>query len=72
MPTEPHRLSAAARGVAVYLDAELSPFIQDPLVRDRISDRWAKELDDQGLLADIRPRRRRAPWAKVMLRLFSR
>ncbi len=78
MPTDPHRLSPAARGVAVYLDEELTAFIQDQVVRDRIVDRWARELDEAGLLAGPghrrlgRTRRRRKPWTRVVLRLFSR
>lgn len=58
MPTKPHRLSAAARAVAVYLDEELAGFIQDPVVRERIVDRWAEHLDRNGLLADLEPTRR--------------
>lgn len=57
MPTSPHRLSPAARAVAVYLDDELTGFIQDPVVRDRIVDRWAQHLDHSGLLADLSPTR---------------
>jgi hypothetical protein len=84
MPTEPHRLSPAARGVAVYLGDELTAFIRDPLVRDRIADRWAQELDEAGLLADLQPaeamaggglggaRGSRRPWKRTILRMFSR
>lgn len=84
MPTEPHRLSPAARSVAVYLDDELTRFIQDPLVRDRITDRWAQHLDEAGLLADLSPsglpRRRRlvrfgsrgTSLTRAVLRMFSR
>lgn len=84
MPTEPHRLSSAARSVAVYLDDELTRFIQDPLVRDRIVDRWAQHLDENGLLADLEPsrsarwrrsmrrRKRNRPLSKALLRMFSR
>lgn len=78
MPTDPHRLSPAARSVAVYLGDELTAFIQDPVVRDRIVDRWAQEMDDAGLLSGsghrrlARARRRRKSWTRVVLRLFSR
>jgi hypothetical protein len=84
MPTEPHRLSAAARSVAVYLGDELTPFIQDQLVRDRIADRWAQHMDQTGLLADLEPsgsakwrrmmrfRRRRKSLSRALLRMFPR
>ncbi len=64
MPTKPHRLSSAARAVAVYLDEELKGFIQDPVVRDRIVDRWAAHLDEAGLLADLEPVNR-SRWSKL-------
>lgn len=84
MPTDPHRLSPAARCVAVYLAEELTPFIQDSLVRDRIADRWAENMDQTGLLADLDPsgaprkrglmrfRRRSKPLTRTALRTFLR
>lgn len=65
MPTKPHRLSAAARAVAVYLDDELTRFIQDPVVRDRIVERWAQHMDEHGLLADLEPSRRARWWQRL-------
>jgi hypothetical protein len=84
MPTDPHRLSPAARCVAVYLADELTPFIQDQVVRDRIADRWAQHMDAAELLADLEPsglprrrglmrfRRRPKPRAKTLLRTLTR
>jgi hypothetical protein len=50
MTTPAHRLSPAARRAAGFLSTVLAPFIAEQANRDRIADRWASEMDAEGLI----------------------